>query len=676
MSRTALFFFTFLIISKCFNTYANAIGTQDSILNNNRKDTAYVNMLNNKSRELYMSDPKKALEFAIKGKEISTLTGYKKGLANSLLSMGSAYYFQNDFQKALDNFSLAKNLYREIDDSKGLANCLNNIGLVFIDLNKYALAQEYFMNALLLYDSIGFNNGKITGYNNMARIYYQTGNPDKAIEYFNYALEVYASTEEPDINAYIMCYNNIAIILLEQKKYQSALDNLFKAKEIALNNNLKKQLSLIYINMSHVYLAQNETKSAINCLENMMQIADEFDDDIALINAHIQFANIYSKKRDFHQSVDYGKKAMKIATELGLIDMQMAAHNILYNTYKELGKYEDALKHLESYKALNDSVFSAQKNKQLLEVEAVYQIEKKEKENELLKKDNIIKDLDILRKEKQRNYLLVGIFLIISFAVAVLYFYTNKKKANTILQEQRNKLKYINGKLNEALALKDKFLSILSHDLRSPVIALGNSLKKLKNTDLQRNSDDFQKQIELFEKQYETTKELLENLLLWANAQSDKLPFNKEKLVLKKIIENCTSVYTEAAQLKDVELITSNSEILEVSADKFMLESIFRNLISNALKFSFKGGQINISIKEEAENILVTVSDTGIGMSEDELEKLFSAGQNFSKSGTSGEKGTGLGLLLCKEFVEKNGGTIWVESSKGKGSRFYFTLSK
>jgi signal transduction histidine kinase len=293
-----------------------------------------------------------------------------------------------------------------------------------------------------------------------------------------------------------------------------------------------------------------------------------------------------------------------------------------------------------------------------------------------LKKDNIIKDLDILRKEKQKNYLLIGILFIISFAVAVLYFYINKKKANAVLQEQRNKLKYINGKLNEALALKDTFLSILSHDLRSPVLALGSSLKKLKTAEIKQGSDAFQVHMDMFEKQYETTKNLLENLLLWANAQSDKLPYKREKLFIEEIIANCISVYAEAAQQKNVEITTSVSDNLEVSADKFMLESIFRNLISNALKFSYEGGQINISAQEKAENILITVSDTGTGMGEDALEKLFSVGQNFSKSGTSGEKGTGLGLLLCKEFVEKNGGTIWAESSKGKGSRFCFTLLK
>ena len=222
---------------------------------------------------------------------------------------------------------------------------------------------------------------------------------------------------------------------------------------------------------------------------------------------------------------------------------------------------------------------------------------------------------------------------------------------------------------------KDKFFSILAHDLRGPLSAFVAATQII-TEEVQSMTIEEIKDITLsMTKSATGIYSLLENLLEWSRLQRGVMDFIPEKINLKRRINECINVLSESAKKKEIKIETLIDEHLEISADKHMFDTIVRNLLSNALKFTKTGGIVNIAAVPDVDNAVeIKISDSGIGMAAELKEKLFKIDEKTSRPGTDGEPSTGLGLLLCKEFIEKHGGTIWVESEVGKGSTFIFSI--
>lgn len=228
--------------------------------------------------------------------------------------------------------------------------------------------------------------------------------------------------------------------------------------------------------------------------------------------------------------------------------------------------------------------------------------------------------------------------------------------------------------LKELIATKDRFFSIIAHDLRSPFNSILGFSDLLQSKLVERDIDKAEEYCGIIQKSASNTMELLDNLLDWARSQSSKMEFNPVNLDLNNLVHETVTLFTESAKHKNIRLLLDTPSKAMLIADKSMLGTVLRNLISNALKFTMPGGAISISIKKSSKSWRISVSDNGVGMSTSELNKLFRIDEVFTTSGTQGEQGTGLGLILCKEFVSKHGGIIWAESETNKGSTFHFTI--
>jgi signal transduction histidine kinase len=240
--------------------------------------------------------------------------------------------------------------------------------------------------------------------------------------------------------------------------------------------------------------------------------------------------------------------------------------------------------------------------------------------------------------------------------------------------------------LQELNATKDKFFSILAHDLINPF----NSLLGLSNLMIDKvktnNPQEMKLYVELMNETIKQTLSLLQNLLEWSRTQTGRIKFIPKTLVLKQIVIDNIELHKLKASEKYIELLNSIEGNILVTADSNMLDTILRNLISNAIKFTPNYGKIVISANEYQDNtenkqsvsdfVCISVKDNGIGISDENLKKIFRIEENFTTYGTNNEKGTGLGLILCKEFIEMNGGKLWVESEEGKGTTFFFSLPK
>lgn len=240
---------------------------------------------------------------------------------------------------------------------------------------------------------------------------------------------------------------------------------------------------------------------------------------------------------------------------------------------------------------------------------------------------------------------------------------------NKIIEQDRRKL--------EALyQTQNKLFSIIAHDLRSPFINILGLSDILMGTVKENTDPESEKCTELINSTAKTTLNLLDNLLNWAKSQTGELGFTPEKLILSEVIMEIIGLKMSSAKAKNISLQYVHTDDIELITDKNILETILRNLISNALKFTNIGGRIKVTATALGEQVEISIADNGVGMTEETIRKIFDLSTNITLRGTANENGSGLGLVLCKEFVKKLDGRLWVESEKGKGSTFKFTLPR
>lgn len=228
--------------------------------------------------------------------------------------------------------------------------------------------------------------------------------------------------------------------------------------------------------------------------------------------------------------------------------------------------------------------------------------------------------------------------------------------------------------LEEANAAKDKFFSIIAHDLKNPFNALLGFSEFLLSNHREMESEEIEEQLTLLRDTSNQTYSLLEDLLTWSKAQRGKIECKPQVMKFKIIFDEVRSLIGYLADEKEISLLLEADSDIDVYADANMLKTILRNLVSNAIKFSYRGGIITTTVTRNDKIITITVEDKGKGISRENQGKLWNLAGQYTTKGTEDESGTGLGLLICKEFVAAHGGKIWVESEEGTGSKFIFTL--
>lgn len=244
---------------------------------------------------------------------------------------------------------------------------------------------------------------------------------------------------------------------------------------------------------------------------------------------------------------------------------------------------------------------------------------------------------------------------------------TEQKKSEMALRINENKLRQLN-------LTKDKLFSIIAHDLRSPFNSILGYSQLLKDNFRKYNEEETEKYLGIINSAAQNTYNLLVNLLSWAKNQTGQTSFNPEKLELSKVAEEVVELLSSSARTKNISLNINLPSDLKIFADRNMLRTILQNLISNAIKFTNPSGRIDISASASEREVEITVSDNGIGITNNAIGNLFELDTADPTTGTSNRTGSGLGLVICREFVERHGGKIWVESKAGKGSNFKFTF--
>lgn len=493
-----------------------------------------------------------------------------------------------------------------------------------------------------------------------------------SLSYYNKALDYFKRSGNEGGMA--DCELNIAILLAKQKEYEKACQNLISASKIYEKTGNNSYLAASYINLGLTYKKMGNYNLAIEFLDKALKIWEQEEDQYHICYYHLNMGEIMLDLNRNDEAVKYLQTAEKLAKEVGSKDLLAKAYEFLsdYNAVKK--NFNEAYIYLNKSKQLNDSILNAETTEKVNQVQYQYEIAKREVENEHLVKQNLNKEL-LLSKKNTFLYILTAILVLIAVLVFLLANQNRiKKKANKQLEAKNDLIEFQKDELITLNASKDKFLSILAHDIKNPLSSI-HGISELLVNDYETLSSEDKK---IFTHDIHTLStnlfEIINTLLTWSTSQSGMITFRPTQFSIGKLCSKTANNLQIVAKQKDIIIESRADNNLIVLADENMMISVLHNLINNAIKYSYHGTKICIETTKLIGFVQISVIDSGIGLSPESKAKLFKYDQHFMNKGTAGETGTGLGLILCKDFVEKNGGTIKVESTLNEGSTFVFTL--
>jgi signal transduction histidine kinase/Tfp pilus assembly protein PilF len=605
----------------------------------NKRDIAYYsNLQGSNYSDLYdFSNAGKSLERAL---EIYESISDKKGMASVITNEGNMYHRMTMYDKAQECFFRAFQLYSESGDMNGVASVLNHIGIVYRQLNNHEMALDYFYRSLELYNQIGgIRRGIASVQNNIGIIWSERNDFTKALDYYSQSLQSYEKIKS--LNGIATASHNIGILHTRLGNYTDAMESYQRSVDINISASNYFNLANNYNNIGELYFLMKE----------------------------------------FGKSFDFLEKALEIAVKINA--RRVISENYLFRTrlFRETGEFEKSLFNYELYDACNDSIFNTDARENIARLQVRHNRENQLSELELLQKDNEIRKSNI---RKQRNYLayLSGLAILTGlFLIAVNGLYRYRKKLFLNLQEKTSQLEVANSdlattelNLQKLNSTKDKFFSIIAHDLKNPFTALLGFSETLHHDYKDLTREQVLTYIDIINKSAANLYRLLENLLEWSKSQTGNIQFKPEKISLRELAETGINTVMVNAKRKNIVIRNEIPADSIVYADKNIVSTIIRNLVNNAVKFTHNNGEVVLSSRKVNGFIEVSVKDNGVGIGPVELKKLFNLEYNITSIGTNDEKGTGLGLLLCSEFVKKSGGRLWAESEAGKGSKFTFTI--
>lgn len=523
------------------------------------------------------------------------------------------------------------------------------------------------------------NDSEKNGDINQAAFYYhQAGNtcwtqgyPKSAIELLGQSLKF--SEQLTNLNGIAVLHTKLGLIYNEIKDYNNSLNHFLKSLEVSRSMGRKQDIASSLINVASAYCELDKYKESLPYLVDAESIAKAQSDTKLLRSCYSLMTRVYDKLGERDKSTEYFNLFAAITKKVQQDEMLKNESEARLMVDKANAKVQE----VESVKEATEQELK-EKNEDLKKVEQIST--EKQLQIDLLSKETELQMAVIRQQKLMRNVYLAIIVGILMLTALTLYGYSRIRKANILLKaknfeisQQRDEIEKQAQELRELNALKDKLFSIISHDLRSPLFSLISMLRMAKDGHF---TVDEQKEIlSELSRNVEYNSELLENLLKWASSQMKGNVVKPVLFDINQIASTKIDLYSKTASLKGIKLVNKIAENTEVYADKDMIELVLRNLLTNAIKFSEHGDEILISSSSKNGMVEICVTDSGVGISSQDIEKLFGK-HIFTTRGTLNEKGTGLGLILGKDFIHMNGGSIWVESELKKGSKFFFTLPK
>lgn len=578
---------------------------------------------------------------------------------------------------AIDYFKKLPEIYNELDDKNGIAISLNNIGIVYRNKGNYPKALEYYLEAFKIREEIGDPNEIAQSLSNIGTVYRTMGDHEKALENYKKALKIGKDvSSKRNVSVF---YNNIGNVYSDKSKltdYDKALENFYKALEINRDLGNKKGISIAYINIGEAFYYKNKFEVGERYYDSALALCKQIDFNYGTAYTWYYLAKGKYDRDQLSKAKVYIDSSLNLAESKKFAEIEKDSYELLANVYSSSGEYKKSAAYFQKYDSLTKVLFSTNTNSKIVSLLVDYITEKKQKEIEILKKDKKIKQLELAEERNLMKYIIIASFLVLVLTVVIYSRYRIKRKTSIMLQESNDRLRESENRLQELNDTKDKFFSIIAHDLKHPLGNFRNLTKELYAFYDYFTDEEKKEHLNELNKSSDNLYNLLENLLKWALVQKGGIVYSPEPIDLKLIAKLTLDNLSSYADKKNVKVNLDIPDGTMVAVDTNMISTVIRNITSNAIKFTPENGNVDLYSGELDDFIEMNISDTGIGINEDDIDKLFRIDVNHTTTGTEGEKGTGLGLILAKEFVEKNGGEIFVESELNNGTTFRFTMPK
>jgi two-component system, sensor histidine kinase and response regulator len=584
-------------------------------------DSTRVLLLNDAATELREKDNNIALKYAEEARQLAIKIGFQRGIGLTLENIGWIYYRKGEYSKALEISAKALQINEEYGNKKGMAQCLNNLGAIYSEQELYEIGISSFKKAYKIGKEIKNNSIMSRSLNNVAHSFFRTRQLDSARYYA-----------------------------------QRSIDEQI---------NDKTRMSFSNRTLGDVSLEEGNYKEALRYYEYSLRTSIELENNFMKSTILYRLGDLYIRKGDLPKAISYLEQNLPLTKKYGYISERQHTYEFLAKAYAYKKDFAKAYEFQGLYHVLNDSITEQLRIEQMAIAQSKYDSEIKNSQIDLLTKNS----------KTQRMWIYIGIggLALLSILVAVLIRNNRRGEVvNKLLSEQNSLINDQKQQLISLNSTKDKLFSIIGHDMRSPVASLRGLMDLVSNAAV--TQEEFVQLSKKIRSNLDNVHSDLENLLSWAQTQQKGLKVSFERIALSEAIQDKTNLLGELSNAKNIKITNAVQAGILVYADKNQLGLVIRNLIGNAIKFNHPNGSIKIDCARKDDKVNVSVTDTGTGMSQEELNKLFTAGSHFSKLGTQNEKGIGLGLLLVKEFVELNHGTIKVTSILDKGTTFTFSL--
>lgn len=615
----------------------------------------------------------KNLEILLNTKKLAVENVNLEALQKVHYRLGSHYEATIQFDSAIHHYQKSIDLSDSLFLKRNQVRSRYALGGIHMDRGNLESALEYYLEAYRISEKMNESYYQMIILLNIGIIYNRENHFDKAAEKYEQVLVLAKEIGRKDIQAII--YNNLAVIYTDLKKFEQALEYYQKSYKIKLELKDKGGMATALNNLGDLYYTLGKYDKALKYIQQSLSINVELDDGHSIIYNKETQVQIYLKTGEFAKIRPILTEALEIARKLQLTQKERDVLKLYSEYYFKTGNYKNAYTYLEEYNTLQDSILKNSRTEKIAQLQMLFETEKKEKANEILRVNAQLSEEKLAKEKQVRTFLIIFSILALILFILIVIFFVAKVKVNKRISKINSMLEESNQKLKVMNVTKDKFFSIIAHDLRAPFNAILGFSELIKDEINDRK--DFNSIKDFNDSLSESAHSLftlLENLLQWANSQRGELEYSPTRFDLYELIRSNMNLFSLKAADKCINLQTDIEPNTFVVGDENMVNTIIRNLLSNALKFTDMNGKIIISTKSDDDFVTIMVKDTGIGISKDNQDKLFRLDCNYSTYGTNDESGSGLGLILCKEFVEKNGGNIWVESELRKGSQFAFTL--
>lgn len=638
-------------------------------LNNSYSEKERIDLLCKIADAYYSVNADSGVIYATKALQIANEIDYLDGKIKAHDILGFLNQLLGKFSIASEHFSSALQLAELSNDSVQRINILNHLGVFNYNQN-LEKSLLYHIQALQLSKEIKSRRQIAASYNHIGSIYYKQKNYQKALEHNLLSLSEW---EKIDSLATAGILSDVGNIYYRLADYSNALKYYERGYQIAKANNDQQSQGFTLSNVGLVLYKQGKKKEALKAFEQSYEHRRSVNSLEGMANSLLNLSLWHLQEKDFKAATKYAEENIAIVSRLGIAGPLYDAANMMVDIYTQQNQYAKALEYQKLLTTYKDSITTAESNTQLARMEVLYELEKKEAENKLLKEQQATAEAII-----DRQYITtISIAIILLFAaIGVLLLYRSNRMKNSInvtLQEQNALIEEQKKELENLNGVKDKLFSILTHDLRGPVSSLKMFMSYLRDEELN------QQMIKEYTKQSAATMDqimdLMENVLHWSKSQWKGITIEATKINLYQIIKEKIRLNEQIAKKKNISIHNLIPATAEAYADYQMVDIVFRNILSNAVKFTEENGTIRIRCNESDDFNEIFVEDSGVGMTEEQIQSLFTFHHNTTK-GTNEESGTGLGLMLSKEFIEKNGGKLRVESVSGGGSIVSFTLPR